>query len=202
MSNITELNQQNSVVQNVELKIIGKKEATKKKLKRYFTGVKCRSGHLSERMCCSGRCLECHRVASASHRNKHPEKYRLACVKYYNTTNGKNKNNESSLRWRLNPKNKELIAQSKYNCKAKNRNLYNAISKTYSKRVKNSRPKWQNAKQIKEYYLEACKVGLEVDHIIPINSPIVCGLHCLDNFQMLTRTENATKGNRLWPDMP
>lgn len=43
---------------------------------------------------------------------------------------------------------------------------------------------------------------MEVDHIVPIKSDIVCGLHCIDNFQLMTREDNARKGNRFWPDMP
>lgn len=63
-------------------------------------------------------------------------------------------------------------------------------------------PSWESIENIKNYYLESRVKGLEVDHIVPINSDLVCGLHCVDNFQMLTREENASKGNRHWPDMP
>lgn len=42
----------------------------------------------------------------------------------------------------------------------------------------------------------------EVDHIVPIRSPKVCGLHWHGNMRVITKAENATKGNRYWPDMP
>ncbi len=45
-------------------------------------------------------------------------------------------------------------------------------------------------------------VKWHVDHVVPINSPIVCGLHCATNIQLLTARENVSKGNRWWPDMP
>lgn len=42
----------------------------------------------------------------------------------------------------------------------------------------------------------------EVDHIVPLQSELVCGLHCEANLQILPRSVNASKGNRYWPDMP
>jgi ribosomal protein L13E len=83
-----------------------------------------------------------------------------------------------------------------------NRDELIAKSCAYDSRVRKSRPSWQDQKEINLYYRKARKLGLEVDHIVPINSDFVCGLHCIDNFQLLTREENARKGNRYWPDMP
>lgn len=37
----------------------------------------------------------------------------------------------------------------------------------------------------------------EIDHIIPLQSNIVCGLHWHKNWQILTRTENRSKSNKL-----
>jgi len=40
-----------------------------------------------------------------------------------------------------------------------------------------------------------------VDHIVPITSDYVCGLHCLANLRITPAEDNISKGNRWWPDM-
>lgn len=41
-----------------------------------------------------------------------------------------------------------------------------------------------------------------VDHIVPLRSKKVCGLHCSANLQVIPGAVNHAKGNRAWPDMP
>ena len=41
------------------------------------------------------------------------------------------------------------------------------------------------------------KIPWEVDHIIPLQNKIVCGLHVPWNMQVITRSENRTKSNKL-----
>ena len=41
-------------------KIISRKEAKAKGLKRYFTGKECEKHHISERQTSNGSCLKCH----------------------------------------------------------------------------------------------------------------------------------------------
>lgn len=71
-----------------------------------------------------------------------------------------------------------------------------------------STPSWFEYDLVEEVYSQ-CKqltdsTGIKhhVDHIIPLQSDLVCGLHCLANLQILTAEENMTKNNRRWPDMP
>lgn len=39
--------------------------------------------------------------------------------------------------------------------------------------------------------------AVHVDHIYPLNSPIVCGLHVEDNLRLLFAGDNIAKGNRM-----
>jgi hypothetical protein len=63
-------------------------------------------------------------------------------------------------------------------------------------------PRWADDGAIKAIYASAAIRGLTVDHIVPLQSPLVCGLHCEANLQLLPAGENSRKGNRWWPDMP
>jgi hypothetical protein len=49
---------------------------------------------------------------------------------------------------------------------------------------------------------KATGVEWHVDHIVPLRSEKVCGLHCAANVRVITATENHGKGNRTWPNMP
>ena len=64
-------------------------------------------------------------------------------------------------------------------------------------------PVWADRRKIVQVYeaaralTERTGVVHEVDHIYPLKSDIVCGLHVHQNLQILTKSENAAKKNRV-----
>lgn len=55
-------------------------------------------------------------------------------------------------------------------------------------------PLWADLESITIFYKNTPK-GFHVDHIIPLNNNVVCGLHVLNNLQYLTIEDNLRKGN-------
>ena len=73
---------------------------------------------------------------------------------------------------------------------------------------KSGTPLWINAFFIHEAYRlaklrkEVMGIDWHVDHIVPIHSEIVCGLHVHNNLQVIPSINNYRKSNIYWPDMP
>ena len=62
-------------------------------------------------------------------------------------------------------------------------------------------PMWYEVDQVDKLYKDRLRKTNEtgvmhnVDHIVPLISDKVCGLHCMDNLQILTEKENKKKSN-------
>lgn len=69
-------------------------------------------------------------------------------------------------------------------------------------------PAWANQFFIQEaYHLARLRTQItgiqwDVDHIVPLKSPLVCGLHVEHNLAVIPSKANASKGNRFWPNCP
>lgn len=60
-------------------------------------------------------------------------------------------------------------------------------------------PTWLSAEHkeaIRALYIKAQSDGKQVDHIVPLKGKTVCGLHVPWNLQLLTQSQNYSKGNR------
>lgn len=88
-------------------------------------------------------------------------------------------------------------------------NLANHAANIAKRRAKKllASPIWSETEAIRQLYIECEQISIstnthrEVDHIVPLQSDIVSGLHVLANLRIITSVENNSKGNRYWPDM-
>lgn len=78
----------------------------------------------------------------------------------------------------------------------------------YFRRLYQAWPEWcADHPEFKRIYSEATsrrKSGedVQVDHIVPICSPWVCGLHVPWNLEIISRADNIRKSNHTWPGHP
>ena len=106
-------------------------------------------------------------------------------------------------RWKNPEANKIAIAKWSGKNPAKIRELN---ARKYAARLK-AKVQWANPKMIQSIYELAdkrCKESgqrWEVDHIVPLISDRVCGLHVEHNLQLMLKEENIRKHNRYWPEM-
>jgi hypothetical protein len=105
-------------------------------------------------------------------------------------------------------KGKSRYVESMAKWSRENRHIKARLSNEYRARKMSAIPSWADKYKINQIYEQAESMRLEtgdkyeVDHIIPLKSDIVCGLHCEFNLQILPHKKNSAKGNRYWPDMP
>jgi hypothetical protein len=72
---------------------------------------------------------------------------------------------------------------------------YRAID-SKRKEFLNRIPKWQNRAEIVAFLDMAHNLGLEVDHIIPLQGKNICGLNVMSNFRLLHSKKNQSKQNK------
>lgn len=92
---------------------------------------------------------------------------------------------------------KKKLAISKIRAKA----LAKVASERRAAALKAGTPDWVDRAEIREIYAEARQrtidegVQYHVDHIVPLQNPVVHGLHVPWNLQIITAVENCSKSN-------
>lgn len=183
------------------MQVISREAAKAAGLKRYYTGVPCSNGHLSERTVGNHDCCDC--VAARRKLYTRKNQYRPGSRKAYYE-----ENREARIQYEANKRendpesNREKVHQWRISNpgKRKAQKVKRELAKT------GATPKWmtneQNA-QIAAFYLQAqiwtevTGVPYHVDHIIPLNGENVCGLHVPWNLQVITADENMRKSNKV-----
>jgi 5-methylcytosine-specific restriction endonuclease McrA len=147
-------------------------------------------------------CKNCINTAKRLDYLKDPEKYSLRSAK------ARKKNRAKILA-------QKAVYKAKYSEQIKlNKALYrknigkrNAYSMKYHIDKLNKVPKWLTQSdwiEINWVYTLARELtittGIQhtVDHIIPLRGKSISGLHCPQNLQIVTKSENSKKGNK-WP---
>jgi hypothetical protein len=123
---------------------------------------------------------------SARYRAKHPDRRR-----------------ESNRKWTA--ANLERVKAARRQYLAQNKDKLAAKSSRRRALKFQAIPDWFEADKVAEIYQLAQGISFamgeeyHVDHIVPLNSSLVCGLHCAANLQILPARLNLSKGNRDWP---
>lgn len=147
------------------------------------------------------------------------ERRRERDKKYYEANKEKIKERKREWDKKYREKNKEKIRarekkyyeEHKKYVQTRSRKYYEEHKKAYyannakrkAQKIK-ATPKWfeQERNKVVLIYAKAREFGFHVDHIVPLRSEKVCGLHTWANLQLLDKTLNAHKNNHYWPDMP
>ena len=121
-----------------------------------------------------------------------PERVRNTKHKW--TKNNPKKTRAADIAWRK--ANPEKVRNIQRRWEQKNHKKLRAKSAKRRAAKLQATPAWADLKKIEEIYLN-CPPGHHIDHIFPLISPIMCGLHVQNNLQILPAKENISKGNRV-----
>jgi len=84
------------------------------------------------------------------------------------------------------------------NCKSwrvKNKGLSNSYKARYRASKIQATPSWFDKDLVESLYVSASN-GFHIDHIVPLQGELVCGLHVIENLQILSAEENLSKSNK------
>jgi hypothetical protein len=131
------------------------------------------------------------------------ERMRVVAAAWYRSTKAAGRDPSA---WRKANPEKHRAAKRKY-ARANLAKYAASCAARLAKRLQ-ATPSWANKFFIAEAYdLAQRRTQLlgyrwHVDHIVPLRSPLVCGLHVHNNLQVIPAIANLSKNNRRWPDMP
>jgi hypothetical protein len=154
--------------------------------KYYFTGKPCKNGHIEKRYA-TGGCMGCLREIARRQYEKNPE-----YVKNWQKQN-RDKARANVAAWKArNPERVKELQEETRRRFPKKQTHDAALARA---RLLGAVPPWADLKAIRSIY-DACPAGYEVDHIIPLQHELACGLHVPWNLQYLTKIENRKKNRR------
>ena len=146
-----------------------------------------------------GACKVCWKSMSKAWEtaNPNPERKRAARRKRYLNHPGKVR--AAERKWKLAHPGRTNAIHRKWN-KANSGKVNANTGRRKAAKIR-AVPKWSETELIKIVYEKAGVMGFQVDHVVPLQSKVVSGLHVWGNLQLLSQSENAKKKNYHWPDM-
>jgi hypothetical protein len=184
-----------------------REEARRTNAKYYFTGEPCKHGHIAPRKT-KGACLECLKT--------HWKESAVKREDYFADYNRKRHVREKKHEWYL--KNKDKVIEAANIRPAEIKRIYRntwkqnnlvkirADAKARRRKHRQATPGWltrTERTEIRQIYQIAITLSKStntqyvVDHIVPLRSEEVCGLHVPWNLRVITREENLIKSNKI-----
>ena len=182
-------------------------EAKASGAKYYFTGEPCKHGHIAPRKT-KGACVDCLKDEWTKNSAKRAD--------YFTAYNRREEVKDRKNEWYQ--ENREQViaasntiplhkkAQYKRDWKERNTVWTRADTKARRRKHRDATPPWLTRKQkseIRQLYQIAITMTQTtgeqyvVDHIVPLRSHEVCGLHVPWNLRVITQEENLKKSNKL-----
>ena len=182
-------------------------EAKSTGAKYYFTGEPCKHGHVALRKT-KGSCVECLKIEW--------EEGNQARVEYFREYNRREEVKDRKNEWYQ--ENREMVINNaatrpahvlreyRNTWKTNNKTQIRVDTKARRRKHREATPKWLSRKQrseIRQIYQIAITMTQTtgeqyvVDHIVPLRSDYVCGLHVPWNLRVITQEENLKKSNKL-----
>lgn len=124
------------------------------------------------------------------------ESARASVANYRSTPAGAAAKKVAIQKWLDKPGSRELETQRSLAWKKANPGTANANNARYRALMAQATPTWSETVEIAQLYREGARLDMHVDHMLPINSDWVCGLHVLCNLQLLPGPANVRKSNR------
>ena len=184
-----------------------REEAKKFGSKYYFTGQPCKHGHIAPRKT-KGACIECLKIEWVKGNETRADYFR----EYNKREDVKDRKNEWYQENRETVINNaatrpaHVLREYRNAWKSNNKTQVLADNKVRRRKHREATPPWLTRKQkseIRQLYQIAITMTQTtgeqyvVDHIVPLRSHEVCGLHVPWNLRVITQGENLKKSNKL-----